>query len=721
MNVLIQSVAIFMVALMSSLSLASPVLNTKDSNALRVANELSEITSGLVYNMDETQLKRTILAILSQDDSVKAVKVVDIATSRELFLYFINDGETVLGEAIPDDFSRYDVGESNIVFNGHLIGSVTVYSEAPKTLAEIDGTVSNLGLLLIVFLLLTVILFFIFKILISDYRSNKVYLAFGTKKFAYLVMGALSTFITLSLAGSWLLLTYNKQSIETRLEDSFVQYNKSLNESFVLDGHVKSSVSRHILNKKPLQDSVRYIIDNIQYADTNAVQSSRDTLTTIFEHYAGMGYAGAKSIISSNLDVIYSYGDAYPLAELDMSKTSSFIRALNGESSILPARKVADPESGIEKFVLFFAMPYRDVETKKITAVVIIEMDNSSTYFDKLAVYQFAKTGEMIAYDGNANQLSSHRFPPLNTSTSVTLSDRDSTGTIDAVRKSKRAYDTNRASSHLYKFVDYRSKNVYSMVFWNPYVNAGVLIKIDEDEVLLDYVRFRNSIMLIILSMALFTVPSMMFTLYAGSKSNQKLKDSRQEVIRRLGHAAEFKDNETALHIVRMSHYSRVLAEKYGLPEHLQMSIFNASPMHDIGKIGVPDAILHKPGKLSSEEWDIMKKHPEFGADIIGEHSFGLLKMAREISLYHHEKWDGTGYPYGTKGEDIPISARIVAVADVFDALTSERSYKKAWPIEDAIHLIISESGKHFDPKLVEVFKHSLVEFKAIKNKYHDA
>ena len=146
--------------------------------------------------------------------------------------------------------------------------------------------------------------------------------------------------------------------------------------------------------------------------------------------------------------------------------------------------------------------------------------------------------------------------------------------------------------------------------------------------------------------------------------------------------------------------------------------MLNASPMHDIGKIGIPDRILLKPGKLDAEEWEIMKTHSSIGADILSGHDSDLMNMARVIALTHHEKWDGSGYPMGLSGDDIPIVGRIVAVADVFDALTSERPYKHAWPVEEAVEEIINGSGKHFDPELVEIFQKVLPTILDIKEQY---
>jgi putative two-component system response regulator len=169
-----------------------------------------------------------------------------------------------------------------------------------------------------------------------------------------------------------------------------------------------------------------------------------------------------------------------------------------------------------------------------------------------------------------------------------------------------------------------------------------------------------------------------------------------------------------------MSQMSAMLGKASGLDDAECDLILNASPMHDIGKIGIPDAILQKPGKLDAEEWEIMKTHAQIGADLLDGDDSDLLTMARTIALTHHEKWNGKGYPNGIAGEDIPLVGRIVAIADVFDALTSDRPYKKAWPIEDAIDLIRSESGEHFDPQLVNYFLEIIKDVISISEKYSD-
>lgn len=201
----------------------------------------------------------------------------------------------------------------------------------------------------------------------------------------------------------------------------------------------------------------------------------------------------------------------------------------------------------------------------------------------------------------------------------------------------------------------------------------------------------------------------------------KKLHETQLQIIQRLGRAAEFKDNETGLHVIRMSHYSRIIAEKTSSDNNWTDLLFTTAPMHDVGKIGIPDKIILKPGKLDDQEWSIMKKHCEYGAEIIGDHNTPLLQMAKEIALTHHERWDGSGYPYALSDKNIPLTGRIIALADVFDALTSKRSYKLEWPVDKAVKHIESQSGIHFDPDLVTVFKEVLSDILVYKEKYAES
>jgi len=199
-----------------------------------------------------------------------------------------------------------------------------------------------------------------------------------------------------------------------------------------------------------------------------------------------------------------------------------------------------------------------------------------------------------------------------------------------------------------------------------------------------------------------------------------ELYDTRLEIVRRLGRAAEFRDNETGMHIIRMSKISALIGQGCGMDIEQCEMLLNASPMHDIGKIGIPDHVLLKPGKLNPDEWEVMKTHTSIGADILSGHKSELLEMASVIALTHHEKWDGSGYPQGLAGEEIPLTGRIVSLADVFDALTSDRPYKKAWKVEAAVEYLNENSGSHFDPQLVDIFMSSLDQVRQITKEYAD-
>lgn len=204
------------------------------------------------------------------------------------------------------------------------------------------------------------------------------------------------------------------------------------------------------------------------------------------------------------------------------------------------------------------------------------------------------------------------------------------------------------------------------------------------------------------------------------AKATAELVRREQDTLLHLGKAAEFRDPETGAHILRMSHYARVIAAHLGLPEEAQQLILYAAPMHDIGKLGTPDNILLKPGKLTPEEFELMKLHATHGWEILRHGKSPSIQAAAQIAYSHHEKWDGSGYPQGLKETAIPLFGRIVAVADVYDALTSERPYKNAWTDEQACTLLREQSGKHFDPACITAFFAGWDEICAIKHQYRD-
>ncbi len=203
-------------------------------------------------------------------------------------------------------------------------------------------------------------------------------------------------------------------------------------------------------------------------------------------------------------------------------------------------------------------------------------------------------------------------------------------------------------------------------------------------------------------------------------KATAKIKDREYETLQVLGNAAEYKDPETAAHIQRMAHYCKIIAECMFNDMDTVDLVFNSSQLHDVGKMGIPDSILLKPGKLDNDEFDKMKTHSFIGYNMLKNAESEYLRTGATIAIHHHEKYDGSGYPNGLKGEEIHMYGRISAVADVFDALTSKRPYKDPWPIEKAINLLIEEKGKHFDPQVVDIFVENIEKVKNVLSRYVD-
>lgn len=200
----------------------------------------------------------------------------------------------------------------------------------------------------------------------------------------------------------------------------------------------------------------------------------------------------------------------------------------------------------------------------------------------------------------------------------------------------------------------------------------------------------------------------------------KEIQKRELELIESISQAAEFKDPETGAHTKRVGHYSKVIAECLGFNEVFCENILRAAPMHDLGKIGIPDSILLKQGKLTEEEWEVMKRHPQMGYSIATKSGSDVMKMAGEIALTHHEKYNGNGYPKGLREEEIPWSGRIVALADVFDALSTERPYKKPWPLNEIVDEIKRQKGQHFCPKCVDVFLNNIDQFLKIQKDFPD-
>jgi len=198
------------------------------------------------------------------------------------------------------------------------------------------------------------------------------------------------------------------------------------------------------------------------------------------------------------------------------------------------------------------------------------------------------------------------------------------------------------------------------------------------------------------------------------------IKETSKELVYNLANAVEARSKETGAHVQRVALICERLAVLYGLSDEEALMIKLSAPLHDVGKVAVPDSILHKPGKLDAQEWEIMKKHVDYGVDILSKSKRRLIVVAKEIAGHHHEKWDGSGYPNGLSGADIPISGRIAALADVFDALGAKRSYKEPWSDAEILAEIKKQSGLHFEPKLVELMINHWQDFIDIRNSLPD-
>jgi response regulator RpfG family c-di-GMP phosphodiesterase len=203
-------------------------------------------------------------------------------------------------------------------------------------------------------------------------------------------------------------------------------------------------------------------------------------------------------------------------------------------------------------------------------------------------------------------------------------------------------------------------------------------------------------------------------------KGTAEIIGRERETIMRLARIAEYRDTETGLHIVRMAHYAKAIGAATGLSESEQELLFLAAPMHDIGKVAIPDSILLKAGPLDAHEYAIMQTHTTIGHSILKESTSTMLQKAAEIALTHHERFDGSGYPQGLKSHDIPVFGRICAISDVFDALTSVRPYKDAWPVDEAVSEILRGAGRHFDSRFVDAFRSVLPEIRRLKEEYAD-
>lgn len=263
---------------------------------------------------------------------------------------------------------------------------------------------------------------------------------------------------------------------------------------------------------------------------------------------------------------------------------------------------------------------------------------------------------------------------------------------------------------------NYRTRSMLTVPMKDPKGSViGVLQLINSTEADGDIVSFPRDVEPLVQSLA-----SQAAVAIRNAQLTETLKNAHYDTIHRLSNAAEYRDEMTFLHIKRISRYSLMLAETLALPKEERELIYYASPMHDVGKIGIPDSILLKPGPLTPEERKIMETHTAIGARIFENPGNDMMEASRIVAISHHEKWDGTGYPNRLKGTDIPLFGRVVALADVFDALSSKRPYKDPFPIEKCVGIVKSERGKHFDPDILDAFFKDFDEVLAIRKELMD-
>jgi hypothetical protein len=260
---------------------------------------------------------------------------------------------------------------------------------------------------------------------------------------------------------------------------------------------------------------------------------------------------------------------------------------------------------------------------------------------------------------------------------------------------------------------------IFKVYFWFVFPMLGTLIAV--------FYFYGASADIVTALIMVLGLGYMLYTAYKYSSNFQlmhertdRLREAEMEALVCLGKAGEYRDADTSDHVLRVGYASYLLAKSAGLSEHDAETLMYASPLHDLGKIGIPDSILLKPGKLTDAEQHAMKSHTRIGAEILKHSQSGVMKLARIVALSHHEKWDGSGFPGGISGEAIPIEGRIVAICDVFDALVSRRPYKSIWSDAEAIDFLRQNAGKHFDPWLVELFIQNIPKIKAFAYRLED-
>lgn len=672
-----------------------------------MSKEIAEISSVFVYNLDNTNLSKTLKSVISQNQGINGITIRDEISGELIFSYFLQDNTPIFNHPIPLSITKSSVrSESKIVFDSMLIGYARVYMAPIKNNLPVRFSIWYFA---VIFILTLLFLNIIFRVISKYSNSESSAIAFGSRKFSSLVLLSITVFIIMASIGGWVVVNNNEKYTIKKTEQSLKSIIYALDKRIEEKKNIIGTTYHHILSSDRFQAAYKSMVKHRHSQTSAPFLKAKHEMATLLNEYSDLhiGTIDSFSLYMKNGATILENGNSLSYKEAKEDIYIPFLEAISGRDSIFPLQAKYDLKNHIYTGHLFFSAPVFDKEDKEVIGIMFNEIFTDEFFFPDSYNRHFEGTGEIIVANKNGEMLSRCRTEPCQ-------SDNNN-------RKSLISHIINKDGVSNIKFIqDYRGKDVFAISHWKKGFQVGFIAKIDVEEVFHEHYQFENGVIIIILAMSAFTIIAVSYTLNIGKKAHDKLLDANRSIIERLGNAAEFKDNDTGMHVIRMSHYSRVIAKNAGCDEQWCETLFTSAPMHDIGKIGVPDSILQKPGKLTSQEWEIMKEHPIFGAKIIGRHNSELLTMAREISIAHHEKWDGSGYPYGLIGKDIPLSARIIAIADVYDALTSERPYKKAWTEEKAIALIESESGKHFDPVLVSVFLESINELSEVKRSYKD-
>ncbi len=697
-------ISIFTALYLVSISLDSntTTLNHNINTATKTADKISKITAAMVYSLDKESLESTIKSLASGDEEIKAMAITDSVSGDIIASYLLEDQTPKFGVDVPKNLRSYFIyGYSEIVHNNMIVGQVEVYLK-DEVYSSRDRF--KIWYLVAVFGVVIVILWAVFKLVLRISESSDIDVDFSSSNFTRIAVFSVTIFVTIICAVG-ASLSDSSESYETNkayseLSQVIVDYKVSVEEKM----KAMANTYYYVAGTSEFKDSLQSLLETSSSPLTNDIVAEQQRMVEILKKYSSLhiGETSSFSVMNTKGATLASYGDLVDGSTFNDDIYTHFLSALEGKPSLFPVRGRYDQELNQYVGNLYLLVPIINDNLREIVGVIVTNIVTDEIYFPDSYKKYFQNTGEVIAVDLSGSILS--RCKAGNCS-----------GNLNIPMPSK-----NGDLSQLIRTKDHLGNDVFVVASWQDSFEAVFVAKMDVDEVLAEHYGFRNSIALIIGAMTLFTVGAITLTIRISSRSNKKLITANRKIIERLGNAAEFKDNDTGMHVIRMSHYSKAIAKNYGCTSEWCEDLLTAAPMHDIGKIGIPDKILHKPDKLDKDEWETMKEHPAFGAKIIGDHNSPLLKMAKDISIAHHEKWDGSGYPYGLSGEMIPLSARIIAIADVYDALTSVRPYKRAWTDQEAKDLIISESGCHFDPDVVKAFILSYNDLAEIKDRYTD-